>query len=146
MIENKRNSKSIHFISGELQTHVKEYEEVTKEWQREVEDYVLARLSHNVSSFEYLCESIAELDVLLGFSRVAVNEKNMYQRFSRPNMVSRSPGSPSTKFTLVSLSHPCVEEIQQKFSPNDLDFSANIMHLIFGPNMSKKQCRMHLTG
>lgn len=89
------------------------------------------KVLENILDIKKIAESISLIDVVGGFSELALNENYCRPEISNENVINIKGGR-----------HPIVESLNlaRKFVPNDcfIDGNKNVLNLITGPNMGGK--------
>jgi len=128
-------SNSERFITQELkekEISILRTEEKALELEYELFVKLRDELKGYANSLQTLAKTLAELDMLLSFQKVA-NENN----YTRPKL------NTNNKLELINSRHPVIEKFTDTFIPNDIYMEEDdSILLITGPNMSGKSTYM----
>ena len=131
------------YITEELKTYETKIlgaEERISVLEQQLFQELIHYLVPNIQSFQSTARSIAQLDVLSGFTTLATK-----QNYCRPEFVS------NTSLEIVAGRHPVIEQQlphENPYIPNDvyLDNDAQQIIMITGPNMSGKSAILRQTA
>ncbi len=131
------------YITDELKTYETKIlgaEERISVLEQQLFQELIHYLVPNIQSFQSTARSIAQLDVLSGFTTLATK-----QNYCRPEFVS------NTSLEIVAGRHPVIEQQlphENPYIPNDvyLDNDAQQIIMITGPNMSGKSAILRQTA
>ena len=100
-----------------------------KQIEKSLYESFLNDLSKHVDRMQLVSKGIAELDVLLAFSYIALTND-----YVKPELNS------STKLDMKGVRHPVIENFSEEYVPNDilLDKESQRLLIITGPNFSGK--------
>lgn len=134
-IRKQTQANSERFITEELKKQeelVLNSEEKIAEMEYSLFTEMVAKVSEKTKDIQKIASSISELDCILNFSMIAV--ENNYVKPSLHN---------GFDLALKSARHPVIERIEKNYVPNDITIKEDSRTIILtGPNMSGKSSIM----